>query len=89
VLQVAIFDGRASIPLVGLFGLDRFQKSFWINPSNFCLVGRVMLNRGAVGDTLYPLYFQADVQKVVVPSKQPPIRIFLLPTLLWYPVSRV
>ena len=64
-----MFDGRASVPVVGVLGLDRFQKAFWVNPRNFTLMGRVLLNRGVVGDTLYPLYFQADVQRVIVPSE--------------------
>jgi len=66
--QAVVLEGRASAPVVGLLGLDRFQKAFFRRRSDSQLMGRVLLNRGFVGDLLYPLYFSVDIQRAILPS---------------------
>lgn len=64
-----MYEGRASLPVLSAMGLDRFQKAFFLHPKTYHLMGRVLINYGVVGDTLYPLYFEADVQRLIVPSE--------------------
>lgn len=56
--QVTVFDGKAAVPASGLF---KFQKAFFLHPKTDELYGRVQLQKGPLGNALYPLYYKACV----------------------------
>ena len=69
--QVAVFEGRAAVPLAGLAAplrADRFRKLFFLHPDSEELLGRVDVGYGAAGAAVHPLYFRASVGPSVVPG---------------------
>ena len=64
-LQTTVFRGKAAAPLSGLFG---FQKAFFLHPQTEELYGRVQLQKGPLGDALYPLYYKASVETSFIPG---------------------
>lgn len=69
--QVAVFEGRAAVPLTGVAGalrLDRFRKCFFLHPDSEELLGRVDVAKGPLGDALYPLYFAATLGSSIIPG---------------------
>lgn len=65
VLQVTEFAGKAAVPLSGMF---KFQKAFFLHPKTDELYGRVQLQKGPLGNALYPLYYKASVMPSLVPG---------------------
>ena len=61
--QVTIFTGKAAVPLGGIFG---FQKAFFLHPETDELCGRVQLQKGPLGNALYPLYYKASVEPSII-----------------------
>ena len=61
--QVSIFNGKAAVPLGGIFG---FQKAFFLHPETDELYGRVQLQKGPLGNALYPLYYRASVEPSII-----------------------
>lgn len=61
--QVTVFTGKAAVPLGGIFG---FQKAFFLHPETDELYGRVQLQKGPLGNALYPLYYRASVEASIV-----------------------
>lgn len=61
--QVTIFTGKAAVPLGGIFG---FQKAFFLHPETDELYGRVQLQKGPLGNALYPLYYRASVEPSII-----------------------
>ncbi|GMH45031.1 hypothetical protein BSKO_12988 [Bryopsis sp. KO-2023] len=59
--QVYRYDGIAALPAFNFLGLNRFQKAYFLEPESDDLYGRVLLNRGPPGDSLYPGYFKANI----------------------------
>ena len=64
-LQVVIFDGKADALFSGLF---RFQKAFFLRPETKDLYGRVQLQKGPLGNILYPLYYTCSIDPAIVPG---------------------
>ena len=64
-LQVVIFDGKADALFSGLF---RFQKAFFLHPETKELYGRVQLQKGPLGNILYPLYYTCSIDPAIVPG---------------------
>ncbi|KAL3131950.1 hypothetical protein ABBQ38_007646 [Trebouxia sp. C0009 RCD-2024] len=61
--QVTVFTGKAAVPLGGIFG---FQKAFFLHPETDELYGRVQLQKGPLGNALYPLYYKASVGPSII-----------------------
>ena len=57
--QITWFDGRAALRFPAL-GLDRFKKCFFFEPPCQQLHGHLALNKGLLGEFLYPVYFKAS-----------------------------
>ena len=64
-LQVTEFAGKAAVPLSGMF---KFQKAFFLHPKTDELYGHVQLQKGPLGNALYPLYYKASVMPSLVPG---------------------
>ena len=64
-LQVVEFEGKAAVPISGLF---KFRKAFFLHPKTDELYGRVDLQKGPLGNALYPLYYKASVAPSLVPG---------------------
>lgn len=62
-MQVTTFTGKAAVPLGGIFG---FQKAFFLHPETDELYGRVQLQKGPLGNALYPLYYRASVEPSII-----------------------
>lgn len=62
-VQVTVFAGKAAVPLGGIFG---FQKAFFLHPETDELYGRVQLQKGPLGNALYPLYYRASVEASII-----------------------
>lgn len=65
VLQVTEFAGKAAVPLSSMF---KFQKAFFLHPKTDELYGHVQLQKGLLGNALYPLYYKASVTPSLVPG---------------------
>lgn len=63
--QVVEFEGKAAVPLSGLF---KFRKAFFLHPKTDELCGRVDLQKGPLGNALYPLYYKASVTPSLIPA---------------------
>ena len=64
-LQVTEFAGKAAVPFSGMF---KFQKAFFLHPKTDELHGRVQLQKGPLGNALYPLYYKASVTLSLLPG---------------------
>ncbi|EIE24458.1 hypothetical protein COCSUDRAFT_61884 [Coccomyxa subellipsoidea C-169] len=64
--EVATFEGRAAVPLNSLFG--GFRKLFFLQPRTFDLYGRVQVQKGPLGDLLYPLYYKCTIDTSTIPA---------------------
>ncbi len=62
---MAEFTGKAAVPFSGMF---KFQKAFFLHPKTDELYGRVQLQKGPLGNALYPLYYKASVMPSLVPG---------------------
>ena len=65
-LQVTEFAGKAAVPFSGMF---KFQKAFFLHPKTDELYGRVQLQKGPLGNALYPLYYKASAAPSLVPGR--------------------
>lgn len=63
--QVVEFEGKAAVPLSGPF---KFRKAFFLHPKTDELCGRVDLQKGPLGNALYPLYYTASVTPSLIPG---------------------
>ena len=63
--QVVEFEGKAAVPLSGLF---KFRKAFFLHPKTDELCGHVDLQKGPLGNALYPLYYKASVTPSLIPG---------------------
>lgn len=63
--QVTEFAGKAAVPFSGMF---KFQKAFFLHPKTDELYGRVQLQKGPLGNALYPLYYKASAAPSLVPA---------------------
>ena len=59
------FAGKAAVPISGMF---KFQKAFFLHPKTDELYGRVQLQKGPLGNALYPLYYKASVTPSLIPG---------------------
>lgn len=64
-LQIVTFDGKADAPLSRLFC---FQKAFFLHSESKDLYGRVQLQKGPLGNVLYPLYYTSGIGPAIVPG---------------------
>ncbi|CAL5222355.1 g4707 [Coccomyxa viridis] len=64
--EVVRYRGRAAVPLPGVFG--GFSKVFFVQPDTFELYGRVEVQKGPLGDLLYPLYFRCNIGPSSIPA---------------------
>lgn len=64
-----MFDGKADAVFSGLF---RFRKAFFLHPQSEEVYGRVQLQKGPLGNVLYPLYFSCSIAPAIVPGTASP-----------------
>ncbi|CAD7696373.1 unnamed protein product [Ostreobium quekettii] len=65
--EVSTFDGKAALAWFPWFGVDRFKKCFFLD-SSYNLFGHLVVNRGPLGELLYPTYFQASCDLATIPA---------------------
>ena len=65
-MQVVRFHGKAAVSLPYF---NRFQKAFFCPRGNRGLHGRVLLGKGPVGDSLYPLHYKATAGSTIIPGE--------------------
>lgn len=65
--EVASFDGKAALRLP-LLGLDRFKKCFFVDLASRELHGHLVVNKGPLGELLYPVYFRASCDLTTIPA---------------------
>lgn len=65
---MAYFDGIAALPLPFSFGINLFEKSFFLDTQTFEPYGRLNVKRGALGNWLYPGYFKVTAEALTIPA---------------------